>query len=297
MQGNVSTLTVPDKQKKVSLDGSTKSLSIPEKLKKIGMDGTLTELHGKGTVNKINMDGTLTKLRGKEKKNTINMRGTLTKLFGKEKKNTINMHGTLTKLAGKESKNSIKMHGVLTRLDGKSQKSGISMKGKLTSLNKDGLSSSQRTVSVSGKLNNASALRKQIEKMVDDGKSKLQNWIDKLRKATGNAAGGSYSNGTWHSIPQYATGGTPSHGSIFIAGESGAEVVGHLNGRTEVLNQSQMASVMYSAVYAAVMAGMANTPQGTTQVILEGDARGLFKAVQRQANNYTNMTGKPAFNF
>ena len=33
-------------------------------------------------------------------------------------------------------------------------------------------------------------------------------------------------------------GGVPSHGTMFVAGETGAEIVGHINGKTEVLNQS-----------------------------------------------------------
>jgi hypothetical protein len=35
---------------------------------------------------------------------------------------------------------------------------------------------------------------------------------------------------------------------MFIAGEAGPEVVGHIGGRTEVLNRSQLASTMHSAV-------------------------------------------------
>ena len=62
------------------------------------------------------------------------------------------------------------------------------------------------------------------------------------------AMGGAYYGGAWHDIAQYATGGVPTHGTVFVAGEAGAEAVGHINGRTEVLNQSQMAAVMYSAV-------------------------------------------------
>lgn len=57
---------------------------------------------------------------------------------------------------------------------------------------------------------------------------------------------------TRHKIAQYASGGAPTHGTTFVAGEAGAEVVGHIHGRTEVLNQSQMAAVMYSSVLAAV---------------------------------------------
>ena len=65
------------------------------------------------------------------------------------------------------------------------------------------------------------------------------------------ATGGVFSNGFWKSIPQYASGGTP-HGSLFLAGEAGAELVGHIGGRTEVLNRSQLAATMYAAVNSAM---------------------------------------------
>ena len=66
------------------------------------------------------------------------------------------------------------------------------------------------------------------------------------------AAGGVYSNGIWSSIPQYASGTLNAHGSLFLAGEAGPEVVGHVGGRTEILNKSQLASVMYTAVHNAM---------------------------------------------
>jgi len=64
------------------------------------------------------------------------------------------------------------------------------------------------------------------------------------------ADGGSYYGGRWHSIPQYAKGtlNALNRGSMFIAGEAGPEVVGHINGRTEVLNRSQIAATMNSAI-------------------------------------------------
>lgn len=64
--------------------------------------------------------------------------------------------------------------------------------------------------------------------------------------------GGIYSNGSWKDIPQYANGGAPSHGSLVFAGENGPEILGNANGRTEILNQSQIASAIYSAVYSAM---------------------------------------------
>lgn len=71
------------------------------------------------------------------------------------------------------------------------------------------------------------------------------------------ATGGIYTpQSGWSEIPQYAGGTTNVHGSMFIAGESGPEVVGHINGRTEVLNKSQIASAIYSAVKTAMSVGM-----------------------------------------
>lgn len=64
------------------------------------------------------------------------------------------------------------------------------------------------------------------------------------------ALGGALYGGKWHDIPQYAS-GTLNAGSMFIAGEAGAELVGHVGGRTEVLNQSQLASTMYASVASA----------------------------------------------
>lgn len=69
---------------------------------------------------------------------------------------------------------------------------------------------------------------------------------------------GGYINGSksgfWKSIPMYANGTTNAglHGSMFVAGENGAEMVGHINGQTEVLNRSQIAIAMKSAVVAGM---------------------------------------------
>lgn len=80
----------------------------------------------------------------------------------------------------------------------------------------------------------------------------------------GRALGGIFNGSTWKNLPQYANGGLPSHGTIFAAGENGAEIVGNINRRTEVLNRSQIASAIYSAVASA----MSQYGGGTTQVEL-----------------------------
>lgn len=80
----------------------------------------------------------------------------------------------------------------------------------------------------------------------------LQQLAQVLVNSVKKARGGIFSNGLWSDIPQYASGTTNAHGSLFLAGEAGPEIVGHVGGRTEVLNKSQIASAMYSAVHSAM---------------------------------------------
>lgn len=77
--------------------------------------------------------------------------------------------------------------------------------------------------------------------------------IDITGRITQFAEGGSFSPGGieyWNGIPKYAGGGV--HGSMFLAGESGPEMVGHVNGRSEVLNKSQLAQTMHSSIVAGM---------------------------------------------
>ena len=134
----------------------------------------------------------------------------------------------------------------------------------------------------------------------------------------GKAEGGAFYGGRWHDIPQFSgggvitkdfmssfsaipryAGGTVNAGSMFIAGEAGPELVGHVGGRTEVLNQSQLASVMQSAVASgmeAVMARYSGNGGGngnvTVNVVLQGDAKKIFEVVKKENNSRVIQTGK-----
>lgn len=73
--------------------------------------------------------------------------------------------------------------------------------------------------------------------------------VDSNGYTTTFASGGAITNmsrETWGRIPKYAGGGM--HGSLFIAGEAGPEIVGHVGGRSEILNKSQLAQTMHAAV-------------------------------------------------
>ena len=143
----------------------------------------------------------------------------------------------------------------------------INFKSKFTTWS-DGLSS--KVISFKAKMTTWSD---SLSNKVINFKAKLTSWTDALSnkvinfvaKITGKKAeGGAYYGGGWHNfanggyinagkahtwgIPAYANGSSNVHGSVFVAGEAGAEVVGHINGRTEVLNKSQLGQVMYQSV-------------------------------------------------
>lgn len=104
--------------------------------------------------------------------------------------------------------------------------------------------------------------------------------------AAWRAKGGSFYGGNWHDIPQYASGGRP-HGSLFIAGEAGAELVGHIGGRTEVLNRSQLAATMYAAVKSAMSGfrfnvGTMNIPSASVDSY---DEEAMYRAMLRALND------------
>jgi hypothetical protein len=62
--------------------------------------------------------------------------------------------------------------------------------------------------------------------------------------------------GWWNSARKYASGTSRAHGTLFVAGEAGPEIVGHVGGRTEVLNRSQLAQTMYSAVTSGMISAL-----------------------------------------
>lgn len=88
-------------------------------------------------------------------------------------------------------------------------------------------------------------------------KTTYSNATKPTKSAKAKSLGGILSNGIWSDIPQFAS-GTLSAGSLFWAGERGPEIVGHVGGRTEVLNKSQLASAIYSAVQSAMAPAATN---------------------------------------
>lgn len=106
-------------------------------------------------------------------------------------------------------------------------------------------------------------VRDRIGGTVDVTINLVSKWKGRIKKFLGLSGGGAVSAGggikmfasggiitpnMWKAMPKYAGGTNRTHGSMFVAGESGAELVGHVNGTTEVLNRFQLASVMRSSI-------------------------------------------------
>ena len=75
------------------------------------------------------------------------------------------------------------------------------------------------------------------------------------------------------------------------------ELVGQFsNGKTAVANNAQITEGIKQAAYEGMLMAMSQSSNNTNvNVVLQGDADGLFKVVQNKANNYTVQSGKPAF--
>ena len=139
------------------------------------------------------------------------------------------------------------------------------------------------------------------------------NWIfsgvaDGLKKTFGDAKdaikgiwnsisdslNGTYNIGTKSfsiNLPKlYASGGFPTQGSMFIAGESGAELVGNINGRTAVANNDQITTGIANAVYAAMVSaggGGASYINNTIEVDGVAIARAVTKGQRSLDRRYS----------
>ena len=91
---------------------------------------------------------------------------------------------------------------------------------------------------------------------------------------------------------QYASGGFPEMGEMFIARENGAELVGTINGKTAVANNEQITEGIARAVYGAMMsAGSANGGTIRIENVMELDGEVIGRKSVEYHNNEVIRTG------
>lgn len=87
----------------------------------------------------------------------------------------------------------------------------------------------------------------------------------------------------WQPYPTYADGGFPAQGQMFIARESGAEMVGNIGGRTAVANNDQ------------IVAGVAGGVREAVQpLVIIGQA--IYRTMQSGGNMQINIDGQKLAN-
>lgn len=106
--------------------------------------------------------------------------------------------------------------------------------------------------------------------------------------SNGKATGGVYKNGSWHDVTQYAGGGYPGSGELFIAREQGPELVGMLAGSTAVMNNDQIVSSVSDGVARAVAAVLGGSQRDLVDdITIKVDSEVLYRATkkgERKAN-------------
>lgn len=138
-----------------------------------------------------------------------------------------------------------------------------------------------------------------LGKKADELKEKIKSLDGLDATVTLNVKGGfgkSFSN---IAIPGYATGGYPNTNFPFFVGENGPELYGGMKGRTAVANNNSITEGIEEAAYRGMARALSEskTSGSNVNVYLEGDAKGLFKTVKKEANEQYRRTGVPAFDF
>ena len=95
-------------------------------------------------------------------------------------------------------------------------------------------------------------------------------------------------------IGQYASGGFPTMGQMFIARERGAELVGRIGNKNAVVNNDQIITGIASAVYSAMMAAHEDGKDGnggSARIVVQIDGEAVGEASVRYINGKIVQTG------
>ena len=331
--GSLDTSEIPENQKTVGgvCAGIVKaSNQIPESIRKLDFVGAITSKKDEITDRKIsNLEGSVSKVSQTGGLTLDNLGGWIGYIGSKVSNLTLDNIGAWISFIGSQKSNmTLSDIGAWISFIG-SQISGMTLSGIGAWISNIAAQSGGLTLSDIGawisyiaksgnlSLSGINGLVNQVEKQ--PGSSLILKGIHGIVSSIANvlggkAEGGAFYGGRWHSIPQFSSGGvitkdfmssfsaipryaggTVNAGSMFIAGEAGPELVGHVGGRTEVLNESQLASVMQSAVAEGMQTAMSQMGGGgnvTVNVTLQGDARRIFEVVKNENNSRVMQTGK-----
>lgn len=93
----------------------------------------------------------------------------------------------------------------------------------------------------------------------------------------------------------FALGGVPESGSLFYAGESGAEFVGSIGNSAAVANTGQMTDAIYKAAYMGMSKALKENGGGGMSGYEPATMDDLFIAMRKKSNEYNMTKGASAF--
>ena len=130
--------------------------------------------------------------------------------------------------------------------------------------------------------------------------NKVTNWWKNISLPDINLFGnlGAKISGAFN-IGQYASGGFPSMGQMFIAREAGPELVGRIGSKNAVANNDQIISGIASAVYGAMMAANedSNNEGSNARIVVQIGDTPIGEAAVRFINGQIIQTGvNPIYN-
>ena len=156
------------------------------------------------------------------------------------------------------------------------------------------------------------------DKLLDDFEDMLgkcleyvKTWVDDIKKAVegvkdvfdfNNSRANKSSRFSLNPIQfsGFATGGYPTTGSLFWAGEQGAELVGSINGNTAVASNGEITGITQAILSSADTERALLVQQNELLLAILNKEFGisedaLFSSVRRSALDFTRSTGSPAF--
>lgn len=103
-----------------------------------------------------------------------------------------------------------------------------------------------------------------------------------------------FDEGVARRLDKKAVGGVVSQGSLFYAGEAGAEFVGNIGNTSAVANTGQMTDAIFKAAYMGMSKALKENGGGMNGYE-PATMDDLFIAMKKKASNYNKRTGNPAF--
>lgn len=100
---------------------------------------------------------------------------------------------------------------------------------------------------------------------------------------------------TFNKVRKDAIGGIEKRGTLFLAGEQGAEFIGNMGSTSAVANTGQMTDAIYKAAYMGMSRALKENGNNGMNGFVPATTDDLFIAMRKKANNYNKLTGNPAF--